>query len=570
MKFTAILAGLLLASPVYAAQESVPSIEATAPLEDLLQDQSFRKDYDNGLYDRRGGDFRIVSFSEYAYNPSDMSDYGLYVYVYNPDEDKAVDLTSSLNSIQIKSNVFGGDDFDKYHLNFVSRNGDWFYKFKVTLDDDTLNDSLQTRTYEVSGIELIGPGERNPTDYGVGIEYAFSGLAKGVNGQTESSLTCIQTDKETLELQTIGGYYRVNSSADGLTGSDMFYVCFAVPNSVLTRYGGITAVRYTYSDYKLSDLFVFTGSNVGGVLVTEEEALHQFATDQGKWGSGDFKSNNLLTGSQYSPYNLFISEEYRGALYKWTNAYVRGETIRDRFYEAEEAGTHLYNTELNPNPDVGPVEIKSSDRLHLEQVEPSKWWIGSWPIGGGDTELISDIKGIETLPTDGSVESYYVMDEDLPMVEDFIDDANENGRTPYIMRFAVEKYRVEPLWRMVNTQSKVNNGIRVREMHAIINFDIISVTFTGEDKTSTVLPVVSSPIDIFPDITVPGDFDAEHYDWVRLILIIIGVVIGMVALIGIIQIVNDYRKKHPKQPKVKKPARSDEGGEGDSSKAKKQ
>ena len=82
---------------------------------------------------RRGGDFKLVSFSEYAYNPSDMSDYGLYVYVYNPDENKAVDLTSSLNSIQIKSNVFGGDDFDKYHLNFVSRNGDWFYKFKIDL-----------------------------------------------------------------------------------------------------------------------------------------------------------------------------------------------------------------------------------------------------------------------------------------------------------------------------------------------------------------------------------------------------------------------------------------------------
>lgn len=561
MKITAILTGLLLASPVYAAQESVPSIEATAPLEDLLQDQSFREDYDNGLYDRRGGDFKLVSFSEYAYNPSDMSDYGLYVYVYNPEEEKAVDLISDLNSIQIKSNVFGGDTFNKYGLDFISRNGDWFYKFKVNLGDAESNKSLQIRTYEVSGIELIQPGDRNPTDYVVGIEYAFSGYAKGINGQEASSLTCVETRKETLELPTIGGYYRVNSSLDGLTGTDMFYVCFAVPNEVLAHYGNINSVRYTYFDYYLSDLFVFTGVDAIGSAgdVSAGEAMDNFANGVGVWGAGDFKSNHIIDNTEtYDSLRLFLSEGEDGILENnnWKEAYVSGETIRERFYEAEEQGSHLYNPSLNTSPEKGPTEIKASDKLSLTEVEPADWWLGSWPIGGGDTATVFDIKGIEELQPDNGLNGYYIMNADKPYVEDFISEASTSGKTAYILRFAVENYRVAPLWRQASSSSAPVMGIRINEMHAIINFDIISVSFMSEQEKITVLPVVSSPIDIFPAIDVPGY--RESYDWARLILIVVGVIIGLVIMIAVFETIDKYRKEHPKQAKAKKPSASDD------------
>ncbi len=561
MKITAILAGLLLASPVYAAQESVPSIEATAPLEDLLQDQGFREDYDSGLYDRRGGDFKVVSFSEYAYNPSDMSDYGLYVYVYNPEEERAVDLTSDLNSIQIKSNVFGDDNFNKYDLDFVSRNGDWFYKFKVDIIGLELNSGLGTRNYEVSGIELIQPGDRNPTDYGVGVEYAFDGYAKGVNGQEASGLTCVETSKETLELPTIGGYYRVNSSIDGLTGTDMFYVCFAVPNGVLARYGNINSVRYTYFDYYLSDLFVFTGVDAIGSDgdVSAEEAMDNFANGVGVWGAGDFKSNHIIHNTEtYDSLRLFLSEGEDGILEdnNWKEAYVSGKTVRERFYEAEEQGIHLYNPSLNTSPEKGPTEIKASDKLSLTEVEPADWWLGPWPIGGGDTATVSDIKGIEELQPNNELDGYYIMNADKPYVEDFVSEASTSDKTAYILRFAVENYRVAPLWRQASSSSAPIMGIRINEMHAVINFDIISVSFISEQEKITVLPVVSSPIDIFPDIDVPGY--QESYDWVHLILIVIGIIIALIVLIGILQLANEYRKKHPKQAKAKKPSASDD------------
>ena len=60
-----------------------------------------------------------------------------------------------------------------------------------------------------------------------------------------------------------------------------------------------------------------------------------------------------------------------------------------------------------------------------------------------------------------------------------------------------------------------------------MNFDIIQLTFNKEG-VYTVIPVVSNPIDIYNDITIP---DVTGLDWWQIILAIL-LIILLVMLLG--------------------------------------
>lgn len=582
MKFTAILAGLLLASPVYAAQESVPSIEATAPLEDLLQDQSFRKDYDNGLYDRRGGDFKLVSFSEYAYNPSDMSDYGLYVYVYNPDENKAVDLTSSLNSIQIKSNVFGGDDFDKYHLNFVSRNGDWFYKFKIDLSGIEFYQPIESRDYNVSGMELISPNDRLPTDYKIATDFVYTGYAEGIEGRKESDLSCSAAESEIIQLAVEGGVYHTDSSDKGIGyGYDLFYVYFSVPNETVANYGKLTSIKFEYLDCLFRDLMVIT-STKGEISGTE---YHSVANNRYRLMSPDnvskvavtnnYQNAGVATDLTFLCKYPILDTSTGQAVVPWderkifnteaeddSQAYVSRETLESRYYEAEDAGHHLYSTST-------PIEktLTEGDRQDLPAIgDQLSGWQRLWYhlIYGFDydiTESLNDIPVIEKLDSNSfDAASDFVDSKDEGHVKNFIAEAERSKQTPYMFRYAVHDYHWKYLGIAYGDMAFDCIGIRVEEIHASIGFDIIELGFTNELGTYTILPVVSNPINVFPDIYGPNYSDP--YDWVRVILILIGVLIGLVVVIAVFEAVSKYRKEHPKKPKINEARKPEDAEDG--------
>ncbi len=135
---------------------------------------------------------QILNFVEYCYTykESKQEDFGLYVYVYNP-QGLDIDKTSKQNKIQLAtySDEFG-EHSDKFELEFINEPNKsnfkgLFYKFKVIdkegTDGKTLIDRVNSneRVYKVSGIELLTKGSPNATEYGVGGTYKFTGYAKG-------------------------------------------------------------------------------------------------------------------------------------------------------------------------------------------------------------------------------------------------------------------------------------------------------------------------------------------------------------------------------------------------------
>lgn len=159
---------------------------------------------------------QIISFTEFCYSywADKQSDYALYLYVYNPRDDV---FDEEGNSVQLS---FGKDNlYCKYPLRIVSYSmtagyEGRFYKFKVELTEDQIQQALATleqnnRIYFVSGIELSVGGKI--TEYPCLQIYTYSGYAKGYGSEHAEgdTLTCIQDrfDKY-LTLDVHSTYYR--------------------------------------------------------------------------------------------------------------------------------------------------------------------------------------------------------------------------------------------------------------------------------------------------------------------------------------------------------------------------
>ena len=117
---------------------------------------------------------QILSFLEYGYDYSgDQSDYGIYVYVYNPSCKNI--KKSNYNKIQIGAvrDESATPIYRKYQLDEVSRSSDnRFIKYrlrdvKIPNGTNYLYDIVDSsrRIYKVSGIELVTEGQYQPTDY---------------------------------------------------------------------------------------------------------------------------------------------------------------------------------------------------------------------------------------------------------------------------------------------------------------------------------------------------------------------------------------------------------------------
>lgn len=136
---------------------------------------------------------QIICFAEYCYSfrANMRGNYGLYVYVYNP---QGLNLSeqSKRNKIQmaVKYDTDGNpSDYEKFDLQFLSKSEtpdymNLFYKFKITdkaIDGKTFADRVNSnaRRYDVSGMELLSAGAENATDYPVNGTYTFTGYSAG-------------------------------------------------------------------------------------------------------------------------------------------------------------------------------------------------------------------------------------------------------------------------------------------------------------------------------------------------------------------------------------------------------
>ena len=248
----------IITVPVSYAQE-VGNLDQTDVMDDLFTDGTYNiLDYPyNPL-----GSLRLVNFAEYCYSYRDNTKdkYGLYIYVYNPQQLDIV-ANSGQNKIQIATAFDANHNaikYEKFTLECISMSkGDYyqlFYKFKVVGAEkllDVLNSNK--RRYFISGIELLENGNTNATEYGIGGTYVFSGYAKGYGPDVnaESTLSCDVEEFETINLQVHHTNYRTGMSSLGNNHyNEVNTVYFSVPNRFFEEYGNLQKIAAEWWEYK--------------------------------------------------------------------------------------------------------------------------------------------------------------------------------------------------------------------------------------------------------------------------------------------------------------------------------
>ena len=263
-----LLTSLLQPLSVIATSNSTGlSFESSNVLDDLFSStvNGLPFDIKNFPFNEKSS-IQILNFVEfcYTYKESKKDDFGLYVYVYNP-QGLDIDKTSKQNKIQLAtySDEFG-EHYDKFELQFIneaeqSNYKGLFYKYKIVdkkgADGKTLIDRVNSneRVYKVSGIELLTKGNTNATEYGVGGTYKFSGYAKGYGPDVnaESNLVCSVENLETLSLEVHHTNYRTGVSSLGADHyNEVNTVYFAVPNRIFKEYGNLQKIRAEWWEYK--------------------------------------------------------------------------------------------------------------------------------------------------------------------------------------------------------------------------------------------------------------------------------------------------------------------------------
>lgn len=530
---------------------------------------------------------QVISLVEfcYSYYADKQGDFGLYVYVYNP-QDIAFDMATDRNKIQL---TYGNkQSYSKYTLDFLnySEKAGYegrFYKFKVRLSDSERQDILDMvnddgRVYKISGIELSYKG--TVTEYPCGQTYTYSGYAEGYGSElaTGDTLSCtVDGFEKFLTLDVRSTYYRPEGSNGSENKQDTLHsVYFAVPNEIIREYGVMTAVHATWLNAYTSPIFV-TGNeelyNGFMELVGKEspETDYAFHTNESGryWGGFYFVDyshgynysnavENVLTKLNYAfyaengdadsyvlPAEKLLGEEKSGKK-GWLETYTENfgsELVNDK-----------YSAALFEKVDAAFTDktITSDDTFSLTSVTTSQnLWQKIWGTSTSytNTYTMSAIQDVTLDDMDNALnekafcDEFFVAEGDFDELYSYVKKAAAKDETVYLFRyyqseyFAVElsegMYETGFYTQIVGDMSMPAYGRHYEhedtnaylcQMWVQLDFDIIDLTFT-KNGVDTIIPVVMSPMDIAADGTPPLVTTKDGLSWWQILLAVLALIL---------------------------------------------
>ena len=573
-----------------AASEIQTAFEESNVLDDLTGGTVGGKKFSLADYPHNSdGKPQIISFTEfcYSYYAEKQGDYGLYVYVYNP-QDIAFDTQTSRNQIQL---TYGDKtSYSKYILEFLNYSTQAgyegrFYKFRLQLTDFQRSDILKTikpdaRVYKVSGIELSYKGQ--VTDYPCAQSYTYTGFAQGYGSElaTSDTLSCrVNGFEKYLTLDVHSTYYRPEGTngKNDYTQDSLHSVYFAIPRSVVSEYGKMTAVHATWLDATLAPvlvtgdkeaydaIFPYLGQNIG----TNAEGLEHAYAGSANYTVTSWAGSTALygwdcaytfnlpsswsklggtvvnkTAREVSPLYwlayagdgtdsadgyVLSSEEIETKLKEYTQKYG-GALVNDRYSRV------LFDTVAEAFTEVN---IQAEEEYSLtNEVLGSSWWDKLWGITYPSTfdgikaiyEVTdADVKDDEKATCDG----LFIAERDYAEFKEFYD-ANKAENVVYLFRYQVTDFISSEATHFVPESglgekigawnSEDTNAYFMQET-VNLDFDIIDVTCT-KDNVETVLPVVSSPIDNIPDGTPPVHTTSDKsLSWWQILLAVLALIL---------------------------------------------
>lgn len=620
--------GLLFPSlPVSAAAEI--KFDQTNVLDDLRSSDDFDiLDYpfDSSGASRSPEICNVVEYC-YSYRANQRDNYGLYLYLYNPQQ---LDIVTDSKANKVQLAVGYREDgmpnaYEKFNLQFCSMSTEsryygLFYKFKVvdheSADGKTLAERVNSnaRRYDISGIELHTKGQTNAVEYGVGGTYIFTGYAKGYGPdiEAESDLTCEVEDLETVRLDVRHTFYRTESSSKGANYKNQLdTVYFAVPKRLLDKYGRLQRIKAEWYEYKTKEILVtsnsdfyhaalpylgelsepfYTGNVQTGCVYNEEIGYSlgmRLMEDSGGFRSAGWGWNlgsGYLTADVCDALRLLFLvddiEEYdpladktageveSNALYDKILSYdksyhdgtlpIKDGTISADLFESDiddyrKADTEQGKIQQGYSYYDFDADVDLQELTAWQDGNPSFWenWLqfGFWDslIGNIPSETGKTLPPIEILEADDLsgtpvevADRLFVNRDDVEALKAYYNDAmtvnpldpDDEEKVVVLFRFATSDYYSAPvsiveLGKGFLGSDKTTNGQAYMAWESVFfDFDVIDLTFNREGKY-TVIPAVSSPIDMINGLTPPNDLgnDCNHKLIVGVLLLLLLVII---------------------------------------------
>ena len=279
-----IIIGVASAAPMTAfATTSETSYAETNVLEDLLSSSVNGKPFNIKDYPYNQDEtIQIISFIEYCYSYREnmINNYGLYIYVYNPQGFNILDSESNKIQMAVYYDEKGNPaSYEKFNLKLCNKSqGDYnnlFYKFKVIdkkIDGKLFCDRVNSneRRYDVSGVELLFQGANNTIEYSVCGRYIFTGYAQGYGPEAsaKSSLSCTVDYSEAVELSVKHTFYRSKTSSLGAGHQNQLdTVYFSLPKFYLEMYGNLQRIKAEWYEYKTNEIAITSNKSFYNAVI---------------------------------------------------------------------------------------------------------------------------------------------------------------------------------------------------------------------------------------------------------------------------------------------------------------
>ena len=461
---------------------------------------------------------QIISFVEFCYScySDKQDDFGLYVYVYNP-QDTAFDTNTERNKIQFGYANKGSDKYFLDFLNYSNKTGyeGRFYKFRIRLSVTQRRDMLKalnenSRVYEITELELVVKG--NVTAYTVGSTYTFSGYVKGYGSELAESdtLSCtVDGFDRYIDLNVKHTYYRPQGDYYNGEQSQLNSCYFRLPNKFFEDYGELTKIVCEWYEYFTKpiliteDSYTFNKINSlhGGDTTNLSDDMYFlfnvfWENAKSSWfsksGISDWTSNYGYTvGDSYSwgflwldgtevvydSFSNFAAVFYTGgkdsADYEVdgnalkdkllnNSSYLGGTLLNDRYSE------YLFEDYVQNGYERGynRKEINADDLQDVFwHVTTKNFWQTAFS-GDFDVQTIYDSKkAIETI-TDSDLSgsdkeiagSLYINEKDVQSLKDEHAKAKANDETVVILRYSTTQYMSAPCTSSYCRKTEIDGG----------------------------------------------------------------------------------------------------------------
>lgn len=255
------------------AETSGSNFDNTNVLDDLMSSAEFDI-LSYPFYESSKPKMQVINVVEYCYSyvVNKRANYGLYLYVYNPNGLKISESSISNKVTMAVSYDSEGNpnDYEKFELKFCSKVTEpnyygLFYKFKVidhkSKDGKTIVERVNSleRRYDISEIELLNSESNTADAFAINGTYRFTGYAKGYgpDERAESSLDCKVDYLETVELDVKHTFYRTKTSSKGAGHQNQLdTVYFSVPKRFFDTYGYLQKIKAEWYEYKTKPIVV--------------------------------------------------------------------------------------------------------------------------------------------------------------------------------------------------------------------------------------------------------------------------------------------------------------------------